>query len=53
MMNVCQISQQTRPRRPTMRPYSVMKMFEFLIVAVIEEIIGDTEIVSILLLLRV
>ena len=32
----------TRPRRPTMRPYSVMRMFEFLFVAVIEEMVGDS-----------
>ena len=32
----------TRPRRPTMRPYSVIRMFEFLVVAVIEEMVGDS-----------
>ena len=32
----------TRPRRPTMRPYSVIRMFEFLVVAVIEEMVRDS-----------
>ena len=35
-------NEKTRPRRPTMRPYSVMRMFEFLVVAVIEEMVGDS-----------
>ena len=32
----------TRPRRPTMRPCSVMRMFECLVKAVIEEMVGDS-----------
>ena len=34
--------EQTRPRRPTMRPYSVMRMFEIMVVVVIEEMVGDS-----------
>ena len=36
------VYEETRPRRPTMRPYSVLRMIEFLVVAVIEEIVGDS-----------
>ena len=32
----------TRPRRPTMRPYSMMRMFEFLVLLVIEVMVGDS-----------